>query len=140
MEKAVLHDASVFPTEEVIFSHIGEYRVLWQKWLGEVHAAYSGCEEVWRYYNDGKSWLFRLLLKKKTVCWAGLHEDTFRITFYFSDKAAGLIEESKLPETVKDTYRNGKHYGKIRGITIPVKEGADIEHVLILTAIRLRIA
>jgi len=137
---AILNDPSVYPTNEVIFSHIGEYNVLWQRFLEGVHQAYPGSEEIWRFYNDGKSWLFRFVLKKKTLCWIGLFNNTFRITFYFSDKATALIEAGSLPETLKDNYRNGPYFGKIKAITILVETDSDIDHALALAGIRARVA
>jgi len=61
------------------------------------------------------------------------------VTFYYSDKAAGLIAESSLDQTYKAQYNDGKHYGKIRGITVVVNQVADLEALKILTDIKLKI-
>ena len=63
-------------------------------------------------------------------------EDTFRITFYFGDKAEPVIEKSSLPEHIKAEFKNSKRYGKIRAITIKVKSQEDVEHALIVAKIK----
>jgi hypothetical protein len=97
MEPLVLTDKSLCPTDDLIFSIIGRNRVHWQKLIASVHQKYPDTQELWKYYNDGKSWLFRMIQKKKTLFWVGVLKDTFRVTFYFSGKAEPLIENSGLP-------------------------------------------
>lgn len=136
----MLNDPAVYPTDEIIFSYIGDNKMLWQRFFYEIKREYSSIEGIWRFYNDGKSWLFRFMLKKKTLCWIGIFGNTFRITFYFGDKAAASIDASGLPESMKENFRNGQYFGKIRAITISVSEDSDIDHALILTGIRVRTA
>ena len=100
--------------------------------MKHIHAS----EEVWNYYNDGKNWLFRVILKKKTLFWIGVLEDTFRITFYFGDKAEPVIEKSSLPEEIKTAFKNGKRYGKISAISIKVKSQEDVDNALLVAGIK----
>ena len=136
MEPLVLKDKSVYPHDDLVFSIIGNNSVYWKKLLADIREAYPASEELWNYYNDGKNWLFRVLLKKKTLFWIGVLEDTFRITFYFGDKAEPVIEKSSLPEEIKSSFKNGKRYGKIRAISITVKCLEDIDHALIVAGIK----
>jgi hypothetical protein len=136
MEPLVLTDKSVYPNDDLIFSIIGNNSVYWKKLLAYIREAYPASEEVWNYYNDGKNWLFRVILKKKTLFWIGVLEDTFRITFYFGDKAEPVIEKSSLPEEIKTAFKNGKRYGKIRAITIKVKSQEDMDNALIVAGIK----
>jgi len=92
---------------------------------------------VWRYYNDGKQWLFRLLQKKETIFWCSLVDDTFRITFYFTDKFEPAILNSPLPEEVITGFVTSKRFGKLRAITIRMEKARDIESIKLLTAIKL---
>jgi len=57
-------------------------------------------------YNDGKSWLYRALRKKLTIYWVGILKDTFRISFWLSNKAEPLVESSDLPERIKEEFRS----------------------------------
>ncbi|HDQ44250.1 MAG TPA: DUF3788 family protein [bacterium] len=65
MEPAVLSDQNVFPTDEVIFAQIGKTRPLWTSFFEDIHARHPEFSEEWRYYNDGKSWLMKVTMKKK---------------------------------------------------------------------------
>jgi hypothetical protein len=80
-----------------------------------------------------------MVQKKKTIFWAGILQDTFRITFYFGDKAESVIETSDLPSAIKDGFKTAKKYGAIRPISIKVFEYSDVENVLKLIVIKQKI-
>jgi hypothetical protein len=136
MEPLVLTDKSVYPSDDLIFSIIGNNSVYWKEFLSAIRESFPDSEEVWKYYHDGKSWLFRVILKKKTLFWIGVLEDTFRITFYFGDKAEPVIEKSSLPEEIKTAFKNGRHYGKLRAITLKVQGREDVDNALIVAGIK----
>jgi hypothetical protein len=138
IEPLVLTDKTVTPTDELIFSIIGENRVYWQELLAGVHQKYPDAMELWNYYNDGKNWLFRMIWKKKTLFWIGVHQDTFRVTFYFGDKAEPLIESSAISASLKEGFKSGKRYGKIRSISMKVQGKAEVENALKLVDIRVK--
>jgi hypothetical protein len=139
MEQAILSDPNQFPAEEIIFSHIGKSKTLWQSLFEFIHSNHPDFTEEWRYYNDGKSWLMKVQRKKKTVFWLSLFKDSFRTTFYFPDKAGKDILKSSISDEFKNQYKNGKNYGKIRGITIFYKKKKDIEDAKKLIGIKLSI-
>ena len=97
-ELLVLTDKLTLPTPELLSSILGEKSLWWDQIVNSVKADYKEVSEVWRYYNDGKQWLFRLMQKKKTICWIGVLKDTFKVSFYYGDKAESLIESSDLPD------------------------------------------
>ena len=139
IEKAVLSDPLLFPDETVLRSHIGEKLEWWNDLMDHTIQAYQAITPVWRYYNDGKQWLFRLLHKKDTIFWCSLVADTFRITFYFTDKFEPAIVQSQLPEEVKTGFLSSQRYGKLRAITIRIEKPGDLEVVKLLIPIKLMI-
>lgn len=139
MEQPILTNKNEFPTEEIIFSHIGKTKVLWQSIFEFIHATYPDLSEEWRYYNDGKSWLLKVVKKTKTICWVSLLKNSFRMTFYFTDKAEQLILGSNISDELKEQFKNGKHYNKIRGLTITFKYKKDVEYAKSIFAIKLSI-
>ncbi len=139
LELPVLKDRNVFPDENVIASHIGSHMLQWHSFLGSIRSIFPGSEEVWNYYNDGKSWLFRVILKKKTLFWMTVIEGTFKITFYFGEKARPQIEAGSIPDHLKDQFLNGKSYGKIKAITIRVEGEKDINDALAVAGIKAKI-
>jgi hypothetical protein len=138
-EKPILGDKSVYPSEEILFSIFGDKKVVWQKIMSYVKDNYKDVTEEWRYYNDGKQWLFKMQQKKKTIFWISVLKDTFRITFYFGDKAEPLIEGSKLPQKIKDSFRDAKRFGAIRPITTIITGVSDIENISKLIDIKVKL-
>jgi hypothetical protein len=137
MEPPVLTDKDEFPSEEVIASHLGRRMALWNALFQFIHAEHADFEERWRYYNDGKSWLLNISRKKKTVFWLSVIRGTFRITAYFTDKAAESIAASALSAELKERFVAAKAMGMIRGITITFKKKSDVEDAKILIALKL---
>jgi hypothetical protein len=136
MDAPVLADKNQFPTEEVVFSHLGRRRALWDALFAFIHAEHPDCVAQWRYYNDGKSWLLNLSRKKKTVFWLSLAGNTFRITAYFTDKAREAIRASALSAELKKPFRSALPAGKLRGITITFRKKGDVEDAKVLVALK----
>jgi Protein of unknown function (DUF3788) len=138
MEPIVLTDPNVQPTEELIYSIIGKNSIYWQQIIHYLYDNYSNITEQWRFYNDGKSWLYRALRKKKTIYWIGILNDTFRISFYLSDKAELMIEESSLSDKIKEEFADTK-LKKFRAVTVEMHTAEDLENVLKLIEIKLKL-
>ena len=113
------------PSDEIVFSFIGKYKPLWISLFQYIQDQHPEITKEWRYYNDGKCWLLKATKKTKTIFWLSVIEKTFRITFYFTDKAQKAIDSSTLPEELKEQFKSGKRYNKIRGLTIIVKNKKD---------------
>ena len=136
MEPLVLTDKDQFPTDEVIASHLGRRVALWGAFFDELHAGHPDCEERWRYYNDGKSWLLNVSRKKKTIFWLTVTSGTFRITGYFTDKAADAIRASALSDELKQQFLGGPRYGKLGAVTITFRKKRDVEDAKVLIALK----
>lgn len=136
MESRVLSDRDVFPTAEVIFSHLGRRRAIWEALFAFIHAEHPDFVAEWRYYNDGKSWLLNVSRKKKTVFWLSLVGKTFRITGYFTDKARDAVRASALPDELKEQFLGQSPIGKLRAITITFRTKRDVEAAKVLVALK----
>lgn len=137
MEQPILSDKNQYPTEDIIFSHIGRANTLWISFFEYIHSNHTDFTEEWRYYNDGKSWLMKVQRKAKTVFWLSIIKNAFRITFYFTERAEEAIFKSSISDELKAQFRDGRSYGKIKGITIVFKKKKDIEYAKSLIAIKL---
>ncbi len=138
MEPAILSDKNQFPSPEIIFSHIGKAKSLWLALFEHIHTKHPDITDEWRYYNDGKSWLLKVTRKKQTIFWLSIIKGSFRTTFYFGDKAEEAIMASDISDTLKEQFKNGKRYGRIRGLTITYKNKADLQDSQSLMEIKLR--
>ena len=139
MEQPILSDKNQFPTEDIIYSHIGKSKTFWQSVFQYIYSDHPELKEEWHYYNDGKSWLLKITKKSKTIFWLSIIKNAFRITFYFTDKAEEVINSSSISDELKEQFKNGKRYNKIRGITIVFKNKKDIENAKSLISIKLNL-
>ncbi|HEX3007896.1 MAG TPA: DUF3788 family protein [Bacteroidales bacterium] len=138
MDTVVLKDPSVHPTDEIVFSHIGDKKILWEQLNNHISTERKDMSGEWRYYNDGKSWLFRGLKKDKVIFWTAVMEGYFRVTFYLSSKAESLVAESNLPEKIKTDFEATRG-AKFRSITLLMESEEDIENLKKLIEIKLKV-
>jgi hypothetical protein len=138
-EKFVFSDPDVKPDEKLIFSEIGEKKKLWKAIMIFMSDNYKDSEGSWNYYNDGKRWLFKMVIKKKTIFWGTILDGGFRITFYFGGKAEPVIVTSDLCDNAKQQYLTGPRYGKIRAITTIVNDMSDVSEIEKLIAIKVKL-
>ncbi len=138
MEPKVLTDESVVPNEELIFSIIGEKELLWQQTMSYLYDNNNDISEAWKYYKDGKTWLFRTLKKKKTIFWIRILEDTFRIAFWFAERLEPIILQSDLPDRLKKDYENAKSFNKSRCIYIDMQDSGDLQNVRKLIDLKMK--
>ncbi len=136
MEPAVLSDKDQYPTEEVVFSHLGKTKSLWQAFFKNLHARHADFSEEWRYYNDGKSWLMKVTRKSKTVFWLSVIKGAFRITFYLPHRAEDAVKASSISNDLKDMFCQGEHPGKLRGLTVVFRDKAAIENAMALIEVK----
>lgn len=138
MEPIVLTDPAVQPTDELIFGIIGENSKYWEALIEYLYEKHLNITEEWRYYNDGKSWLYKAVRKKQTLYWIGVIKDTFRVSFWFGDKAEPIIEASTLPPSIIEGFKNAKRYGQIRAISIEVRTDEDYANVIRLLELKAK--
>lgn len=139
MEEKILSDKNQFPTVEIIYSHIGKSKELWESIFNYIHTEHPDFLEQWRYYLDGKSWLMKVTRKSKTIFWLSIIPGSFRITFYFGDKAEQLIMKSNISDAMKDEFKKGKKYGKIRGLSLTMNKKQNMQFAKELISIKLKL-
>jgi hypothetical protein len=138
-EVFALPDKNIIPDDNLIFSIIGDKKPVWQAIMTHVHENYKETNGEWRFYNDGKQWLFKMQQKKKTIFWIAILQGTFRITFYFGRKAEPVIEASDLPKQIRDDFKTSKLYGTIKAISLKIAGMEDVDTVKKLIAIKSKL-
>lgn len=135
MEKC-LTDSNEYPDDEVLNRHLGKAKDTWDSFLALLHESYPSFSGEWRYYRDGKSWLYKVTKKKTTVCWVAVCAKAFKVAFYFPDRAETLITARKLKKEYVDQFVKGRRYGKIRGVTVIARKPTDLPSVRKLIEIK----
>ncbi|MDA3813307.1 MAG: DUF3788 family protein [Candidatus Cloacimonetes bacterium] len=136
MEKPSLKNKNEYPNDEVLSSHLGEVKKIWDSFIAFLKDDHPLFSTEWRYYNDGKNWLFKVTKKKKTICWVSIWDNMFKTTFYFTPRVEDLLKNSNLTKQLIDQFIHGKSYGKIKGLTVKISSSADLEMTKILIDIK----
>ena len=139
MEKPILTDKSIYPTDEVLQFHLGARKPVWDAMIALIIHHYPSFNFAWRYYNDGKCWLNKVTTKTKTVCWISVYPQLFKMTFYFGDKAEPFIVASPLQEALKTQFFQSKKVGKIRRILVSVDDTAILPEIVTLIDLKQKI-
>ena len=139
MADKALGDPEIYPSDEVLASHLGARAfAAFSEMLERNRAGLPGSEDRWKYYNDGKLWLFNYSFKKKTLFWLSVEDGRFRTTFYLGPKAEDAVLGSAIPDELKAQYRDAKGRGaKMRGVTATIRTKKDLAVYEALLAIKL---
>ena len=136
MDAPVLSDPNIYPTNDVLFSHLGKAKSSFISLFDYNHSNHPDFVEKWKYYHDGKSWLLNISKKKKTVFWLSVGDSFFRVTFYLNAKAEQSVIHSTIPAELKNQYL-GASGKKIRGITLRMKAKKDVDLYKQLLSIKM---
>lgn len=133
----VLGNRDIYPDDEVLYSFLGDKKDIWLAVLGFLKENFKDSSGEWRYYNDGRQWLFKMVLKKKTIFWTAIMNGTFRITFYFTDKALERITNSTLSENIKTEFLTTGKIGLLKPVSIIVTGLDDLADIYELIRIKV---
>ncbi len=133
----LLRDPQVFPSDEVLLDTLGEpiYKVL-ESLLETITNEEYSLNIEWRFYNDGKAWLGKVTLKKKTILWLSVWEGLFKTSLFFTEKHLEAIAALDISETIKDKFAKTKPTGKLIPMIFDIN--ADNQLQDLLTVIRFK--
>ena len=128
MEKQLLIEREIFPSEEVLKAVLGNVYSVYEAL--ETQLTQDGITFVWHYYKDSKSWLCKVANKKKTVFWLSVWEGFFKATFYFTEKHLEGIAELNISEQIKEDFCRMKPVGKLLPMLISVDRQEQLADLL----------
>jgi len=139
MEKQLLGDKETYPDTNILQKTLkgsfGSYNLLMNTITSDEH----GLNPEWRYYNDGKAWLCKVVYKKKTVFWMSVWDGFFKTAFYFTEKDYPGIYDLDIADHIKKAFAESKPVGKLIPLIIDVSEEDQVNEVLKITAYKMRI-
>ena len=125
MQKQVLLDPMVEPKDSVLEDALGKKYELFTEFSKEIERKELILE--WNYYKDTKSWLCKVLNKKKNLCWLSVWDTGFKLTFYFTEKNVEGIYSLDINNDIKEAIIETKHVGKLIPVIIEVKDKGKIK-------------
>jgi hypothetical protein len=132
MEERLLNDEHEYPSEDVLARCLGKAKPVWDAFTARLATDFSDATLEWHYYKDGKSWLGKLVRKKKTVCWISIWDQFFKTTFYLTAKSNQDIERLPISRALKTAYRADTPSGKLKPITIEARAPKALDDVFTL--------
>ena len=130
MEKQLLNDQQIFPTEDVIENILQNSYPAYYELMQTITGGEYGLNTEWKYYNDGKSWLCKVSHKKKTVFWLSVWDKYFKTGFYFTDKNRVGIDLLDINSKIKSEFLESKPIGKLIPLIVNVFNEDQIEDIL----------
>jgi hypothetical protein len=119
MENKILTDPMVEPNFATLENALGKNYKLFAEFNDKINV--KGFFTEWNYYNDEKSWLCKVLFKKKNYCWLSVWNTGFKLTFYFTDKTIKGLFELDIGEITKKGITEIKPIGKFRPVILLIK-------------------
>ncbi len=136
MDRPALNDADVFPDTTVLSRTLGPAKAAWDAFMDMLQENDPPIAAEWRYYNDGKSWLCKVVQRKATLCWVAVWDKYFSVAAYLNARAEPLVRASSLHPAVKDSFLQSDK--KLRAITIEVRKIPDLEAVRELIGLKMQ--
>ena len=131
METQLLKNPDIVPSDDVLKNVLGNnvYEIF-ESYINTITGAEYGLIFEWKYYNDGKSWLCKIIHKKKTVHWLSAWEGCFKIAFYFTEKHLERIAALDISEKIKEDFCKTKPAGRLLPMLFTINQKEQLDDLL----------
>lgn len=130
MDKPLLNDPAIPPSPEVLQKVLKSSYPVYEKTLVEITGDSYGLVPEWRYYNDGKAWLCKMVFKKKTIFWLSVWDGFFKAGFYFVERQCQGIHEMDISENIKKELKKAKPFGTLYPVGLTLSREEHIPDLL----------
>jgi hypothetical protein len=130
--KPVLTDQNVYPDEAILRRVLKEQYGMFEELMHRIISKPFELVPEWNYYKDGKSWLCKVMYKKKTVFWLSVWDACFKVTFYFTAKTETGINDLDIAHSIKTEFQAREAVGKLKPLTILFTPKTNMDDVLLL--------
>ena len=125
MEKEVLIDEGIYPSDTVVSNALGNTFGLYENLVSTVSLLYPKVKGEWIYYKDARSWLGKYSLGSKTLFWLSIWNGFFKVTVFYNQKTIIGLDQDLVEQADKH-----KKCGKILPIIYSVRDKTTIELAL----------
>jgi hypothetical protein len=137
MPASVLNEKTTQPTDALLNQALKETAAVWNTIKRDIAEDCGELIEEWKYYGQKTGWLLKILLKKRNLFFFNPQDGFFTLNFVFGDKAVAAVEESDLPEAMKETLRNARKYAEGRGLSVDVRSPDQVSIIRTLVEIKV---
>jgi hypothetical protein len=132
MERPLLNDENIPVSDEVLQQCLGEGIHAYRKMLEIITGEEYGLIPEWRYYNDGKAWLCKIVYKKKTIFWLSVWDGFFKTGFYFVERHCQGIHDLEIDDSIKQELKKAKPFGTLYPVSLSISRSEQIKDLLAL--------
>lgn len=129
MEKELLTDENVFPNLDIIEKNLDKNQFTiylhFLKWVDS-----SNLMIEWRFYRDTKTWLGKILSKKKNIGWLSIWNVGFKITVFFTEKTFSNFETLSLNNSIDVFTNEVKPVGKLLPIRVTINNDSILNDII----------
>jgi Protein of unknown function (DUF3788) len=120
-----LRDENIYPDDNIL-----------RNVLGKSYEAYTALLELfnkndmtheWRYYRDGKSWLFKVQKKKKTIVWMSAWSGYMKAAIYIPKRLVENVYALDISKTTKQKIEITKDIGKSKPCIFDIRDKKILE-------------
>ena len=134
---SIFTDKNEKPDDELLKKTLGKAFKHWIDIKTFVDKNFGTSTVEWKYYNQKSGWILKLFLKKRNLLFFAAHENYFRISFVFGDRAVAVVEQSDLPVSIINELKNARKYAEGRGISFEVGQEGPVESIKKLLEIKI---
>lgn len=116
----LLREANIEPTKKVLENVLGKKLLDVYIELLNLTTNELGIEYEWRYYKDGKAWLFKAVYKKKTIFWLSVWDGFIKTSFFFTEKTRQGIFDLTISDEIKKGFSKAKPTGKLIALILDI--------------------
>ena len=127
METQLLREPEIFPSKEVLSNALGNIYDVLEELETQLTQDEFALTFDWHYYNDGKSWLCKVIHKKKTVFWLSIWEGFIQTGFFFLERH---LEGIAALQTDENSFTIEKPVGKMIPLIFRIRKQEQIEGLL----------
>jgi len=137
MALSVFDDKAAKPDEKALAAVLGKTYSLWETTHAHLAREFDPIDQEWGFPGEKYGWSLRIKHKKRTILYLTSLEGRFRVAFVLGDRAVAAVEESSVPEGIKEELRNARKYAEGRDLAFEIKAAKDLRAIKQLAAIRM---
>lgn len=137
MSASIFTDKSKQPDKKMLLEALGSTYQIWEEINTHLKSVYGELNREWKFYGKNYGWQLKTLQKKRNLFFFIPHDNYFTLVFVFGDKAVSVIQQSNIPDDIKETLRKAKKYAEGRGLSLDITSPEKIEIIKKLIVIKI---
>ena len=115
------------PSEQLLKEILGDSYGAYHEMIIRYEEPDYNLQPQWRYYNDGKAWLCKVVYKNKTVFWLSIWEGFFKTSFFFRERDCSGILGLDIDKSYKQQLESSQTFGKLHPVVLVIKHPDQLE-------------